>query len=289
MIHRGCMGLPQELVDHIIATLHDDLPALKACSLTCKAMFASTRHLVHQTLCITPQNTESVLTREEEWKLRRLKQGYQDVQLRFLSYMGERGFLQYTRKLYIHNAHQVNITDEGTFTPDTLLPHIHHFQSLDRVYAITIERCNTVAWVDHYKSYFAHFYPTLTSLTLRFPLGGYRQILQFVLQFPNLENLCLEWPDENAGRVRRNLTAPTIDDQRSFPHLRLGHADGAVQWSTHFVYELQNRFNFRSIELEDSFGAHGQHLLNVCAYTVQYLTITPSRKGTHQLPFLFVN
>ena len=62
-INEGCMGLPQELVDHIVDTLHEDLPALKACSLTCKAMFASTRHLIHQTLCLTPRNNERVLTR----------------------------------------------------------------------------------------------------------------------------------------------------------------------------------------------------------------------------------
>ena len=138
-INGGCMGLPQELVDHIVDTLHEDLPALKACSLTCKAMFASTRHLIHQTLCLTPRNNERVLTREEEEKLRRLKQGYQDVQLRFLSYAGERGLLQYTRKIYISRCFRRVAIPAGAFTPDTLLPHIHHFRSLDRVHAITIE------------------------------------------------------------------------------------------------------------------------------------------------------
>ena len=62
-IHYGCMGLPQELVDYTMNMLHDDLRTLKACSLTCKAMFPSTQHLIHRTLCLTRQNNQSVLTR----------------------------------------------------------------------------------------------------------------------------------------------------------------------------------------------------------------------------------
>jgi hypothetical protein len=275
------MSLPQELVDHIIDTLHDDLPALKACSLTCKSMFASTRHLIHQTLCLTPRNNESVLTREEEKQLRSLKWKHQDVQLRFLSYMGERGFLQYTRKVYIHNARQDDTHNTGTFAPDTLRPHMHHFQSMDRVHAITVELCDGDVWANHYKSCFAHFYPTLTSLTLRRPLGHYRRVLQFVLQFPNLENLCLEWLDGNVGRARPTLTAPTIFNPSSLPHghFRLAHIDGTVHWPTDFAYELGNGFTFQSVELEDSFGDHGQHLLDTCSDNIQDLTITPSSKG----------
>ena len=266
------MGLSQELVDHIIATLHDDLPALKACSLTCKAMFASTRHLVHQTLCLTPRNNESILTREEEWKFRHMKQGYWKIPLRFLSYMGERGFLQYTRKIYIRNALQNDIPYSDTFAPDTLSPHMHHSESLDRVHAIAIERYDTEMWARRHRNYFAHFYPTLTSLTLHRPLGHYKRILQFALQFPNLEMLRLEWLDGHMGRAQPDLTAPIIGDRSTLTrgHLRLAHFDSGVRWETYFAHasgvywwprnfvrELRNGFNFRSVELEDSFEVHG--------------------------------
>ena len=69
-VNHGCMGLPQELVDHIMDMLYVDLQALKACSLTCKAMFSSTRHLIHQTLCLNVRNNNSILTREEKDKHR---------------------------------------------------------------------------------------------------------------------------------------------------------------------------------------------------------------------------
>ena len=197
--------------------------------------------------------------------------------------MGERGFLQYTREIYIHNARQVDNPDTDTFTPDTLLPHIHHFQSLDRVHAITIEHFDSDVWASRYKSYFAHFYPTLTSLTLRRPLGHQRRVFQFALQFLNLENLSLEWVDKNVGW---GLTAPTIGDQPSHPrrHLRLARTGGANWWPMNSFHELRNGFNFRSLELEDSFGDHDQDLLNTCTETIQYLALTASTsKGTHGL------
>ena len=41
MAHRGCMGLPQEIVDYTMEMLRDDPRTLKACSLTCKLMLDS--------------------------------------------------------------------------------------------------------------------------------------------------------------------------------------------------------------------------------------------------------
>ena len=46
----GCMGIPQDLVDYVMDILRDDSEALKACSLTCRSTFASTRRLIHETL-----------------------------------------------------------------------------------------------------------------------------------------------------------------------------------------------------------------------------------------------
>ena len=277
------MGLPQELVDHIINTLHEDLPALKACSLTCKAMFASTRHLIHQTLCLTPRNNESVLTRNEKKKLRRRKEGFQDVQLRFLSHMGEHGFLQYTREIYINRyASRALTPGTGTFTPDTLLPHIHHFRSLNRVHAITIDGYESKKWKRHSERCFAHFYPTLTSLTLRLSSGHYRNILHFALQFPNLENLSLEWL-LGVRQPPPAPAAPTVVHQSSRirGHLRLANIDDTYWLPTDFVPELQNGPNFRSVELDSASGNHGQCVLNAYADTIQDLTVVPGGKGAH--------
>ena len=44
--------------------------------------------------------------------------------------------------------------------------------------------------------YFTQFYPTLMILTLHYPTKHYRFVLQFILQFPNLENLTPEPPQD---------------------------------------------------------------------------------------------
>ena len=274
------MGLPRELVDHIIATLHDDLPALKACSLTCRAMFASTRYLIHQTLCLTPRNGESVVTREEKMKLRIREQGHQDVQLRFLSYMGEHGLLQYTRKIYIYNSPPVGEFYIGVFTPDTLLPHVHHFQSMDRVHAITIERFDSRAWEGHYKTCFAHFYLTLTSLTLHRPSCSPEDFLVFVLQFPNLENLSIEWWNECCGSPTSRPAAPAAPTILR-EHLRLANLDGG--WPSIADSLRENGFTFRSVELDGSFSYHGQEALDANASSIQSLTIISGINGARWL------
>ena len=266
------MGLPQELVDQIVDMLHDDLQALKSCSLTCKAMFASTRHLIHRVLYLTVQNNQSVLTREEGQKLLHRLGGYDDVKLRFVSYMGEHGLLRYTRRVHVRDGYM--------FTPGTLLPHIHHFQSLERVHTLTIDHYDAPSWVDYYNTCFVHFYPTLTSLTLSRPHSRYGPLLQFALQFPNLENLCLEWLPIKDGLIPEP-TAPVIIDP-SPPlrgHLRLAGYGTTSQEPVDVARELPNRFNFRTVELEAFFGDRVQRTLDACADTLEDLTIVPLETG----------
>src|ERR1700753_524234 len=98
-VQHECIGLPTELVDYIMDILGDDLPALEACSLTCRAMLASTRRLLHQTLHLTPENDQSVPIQKD--RLRFLKRNHNDLHLRFLSYVGECGLPQYARRVYI--------------------------------------------------------------------------------------------------------------------------------------------------------------------------------------------
>ena len=49
----GWKGLPQDLVDKILAYLEDNFRSLVSCSKSCKALFCSTRPLIHRTLCLS--------------------------------------------------------------------------------------------------------------------------------------------------------------------------------------------------------------------------------------------
>lgn len=274
-VHHGFMPLPQELVDQIVDLLRDDIQALKACSLTCKVMFASTRHLIHQTLSVASRLDEDFLTTQEKnspnpWL------NYEESGLRYLSSMAERGLLRYPRRVHIRRF--------SGFVPSFLLPQLHNLQSLDQVHTLIIERCQIITWADHYKTCYVHLYTTLTTLWLSHPFGHYRFLLQFALQFPNLENLCLEWFQK---LIRREWVAP-IPVSSSPPlrgHLRLAGANTAVDWPINIAHELPNGMNFRSVELEYFYGEKAQRLLDKCARTLEDLTIAPQIEGTRILPF----
>lgn len=269
-VHHGCMGLPQELVDHIMDMLHDDPNTLNACSLTCKAMFASTRHLIHQTLRV-PQwgdlrwGPSYRYSRRDDAKV-----------LRSVSGKGEGGLLQYTR--------QVHIRSYCSFTPDTLLPHLHHLKSMDRVHTLVFESYHGPSWANHYTTYFCYFYPALTSLTLRHPFGPYRLLLKFVLQFPNLENLCLQWA-RTGGSTQDLMTLAAVGQSPPLcGHLRLVGADAVVPHLLDLSYEhqLPNGINFRSIELSTFLGYRAQGILRACAATLENLIVAPRGFGVYR-------
>ena len=273
------MRLPQELVDYIVSMLREDLRALKACSLTCKAMFASTRHLIHQKLCVTARNNNSVLTPGEKFRYQRW--GLPDLELRFISYMGERGLLRYTQ--------QVHICMPCYFTPETLQPHLHHFQSLNRVHTLVIESYPATKFANIHRTCFANFYGTLTSLVIRRAFGHYRHLLQFALQFPNLDNLCLErlvCADRNPPEL---TPFPNVDQPPPLRgHLRLADYSPVAHWPVSFFHEPPKWINFQSVELEDPCAACAQHILDACALTLQSLTIIPRgiESGERQLVLL---
>ena len=283
-LHNGCMGVPQELVDGIVNMLFDDLRALKACSLTCKSMFASARPLIHQKLYLNLQNADIARTEATEKKTR-YKPG--NHVFSFLTFMGEHGLLRYTR--------QIHIGSPGRFTPEALRPHLRYFRSLDRVHTLIIcgFMVGTVNWATHFNNYFVNLYPTLTSLSLRFPFGHYRLLLQFVLQFPNLENLCLEKLHKEE-EIPQRLAIPAIPD-KSPPlsgHLRLCGTDyhmdaSGDRWLVDLAHNLPNGIKFRSIELDRITGQRAQHILSACRCTLENLIIVHSGSCTKMPLFLY--
>ena len=271
------MGLPQEVVDRIMDILQDDMKDLKACSLTCKAMFASTRHLIHQTLHVTREINQKILTPEEK---RRYSRGdYRELELRILSFMGERDLLKYVR--------HVNIRMELMFSPNVLGPHLQHFRSLDRVHTLTIHSFDALLWHEVHNTYFAQFYPTLTTLALIFPIDDYRFMPRFALQFPNLENLTIEslqpqiWP----GTYSAITQSPPL--RGHFRCVGVGQRDPG--WLRELAFDLPNGINFRSVEFQDVHWEHGQHILDGCASSLEefMFTVNVDRDGKELPPLYF--
>jgi len=272
------MGLPQELVERIMDTLQDNRRALKACSLTCKSMFASTRHLIYRTLRVTNEVNRRILTPAED--KRYAQEENRELELRFLSFTAERDLLKYARHLDVRIGFK--------FSPCVLEPHLQHFQSLDRINTLTINSFDALLWRDVYDIYFTQFYPTLTTLVLEFPVGHYRHVLQFALQFPNLQNLTLDYlRDEVQGWSR--IPVPPVVNQS--PPLR-GHfrcvslSPVHFVWPREFAFDLPNGINFRSVEFLAVYCKQGQQILDGCANSLQEFSvnITSEREAP---PWLF--
>ena len=271
-VYGGCMGLPQEAVDRIMDILQDDRRTLKACSLTCKAMFASTRHLIHQTLhlkwAITPAE-----------KVRYLRGGPPGRDLRFLSLMGERGLFKYARRLDIRAGSE--------FPPYVLEPRFHeHFRSLDGIHTLTIRPYDARSLGPEYDACFTQFYPTLTTLSIQFHIGNHRFVMRFVVQFPNLENLTLEYlgaqtwiPSEHSGPLAVSKPPPLRG------HLRCaGLGPRRIPLlATELAFDLQSGINFRSVEFKDVHWERGQQILDGCAGTLEEFTVHIAGDGKKEL------
>lgn len=239
-------------------------------------MFASTRHLIYRTLRVTSRANWRILTPEE--KKLYAQGGGLDLELRFLSFMAERDLLKYARHL--------NIRIGSKFFPPHLVPHLQHLQSLDRVHTLTIHLHDAIRWRDVHNTYFTQFYPTLTTLAFHLPSGYYLDLLQFALQFPNLQNLTLDYlRDEAQGRP--GMSVPLVVSQS--PPLR-GHLRCAglnqinLTWSRESAFNLLNGINFRSIEFQDVHYMQGQQILDGCATSLEELAIHVIGNGEKSLP-----
>ena len=272
------MGLPQEVVERILGMLQSDKRALEACSLTCKAMFTSSRHLIHQTLYITRENNRRILTPEESKHVSQM--GYPrwsdhpGLELRFLSFMGERDLLKYTRRL------KLSIGNEE-FSPTALEPHLQHFRSLDRVHTLVIHSYHAPLWHNIHDTYFTQFYSTMTTLTLHHPVGHYRSLLLFALQFPNLENITFERLQHSIWMLPGMLVPPVVTGYPPLRgHLRYSVVDASQpEWTKEFAFGPPGGINFRSIELQDVYWRHGQWLLDGCANSLEELTVHTAENG----------
>ncbi|KAF9781699.1 hypothetical protein BJ322DRAFT_1111630 [Thelephora terrestris] len=278
-VYGGCMGLPQEVVERVMRMLQDNRRALKACSLTCKAMFASTRHLIHQTLHLTTGNNQKVLTLRE--RKQHPQKDHPELALRLLPLMAERGLLRYARHL--------NIDLRCDFSPPLLGPHLQHLQSLDRIHTLTVHWCNPFVSRVIYDSSFSNFYPTLTTLVLHSSIhDDHRYVPHFIRQFPNLQNLTfrsLRSPPLDWTAFREPLVvsqAPPPPPLRG--HLRcINVTPGTPLWPKSFPSDLPCSLNFRSVEFQNVHCSNGQQILDLCAGTLEEFTICIDRKGEREV------
>jgi hypothetical protein len=259
------MGFPQEVVDHIVFMLRNDLQSLKACSLTCKAMFVSTRCVIHRKICLTSEKNWELLTVAE--RQRYIRGERQGIAVRVLSSIAAYGLLQYARHLVI------NINKN--FTPANLQPFNHHFQRFDRIQELHVYWLDTPGFLESFDTYFANFVPTLRSLHLEAPAGDTRDILDFICQFPHLEDLSLSSEDSRDRGVWKSGSLPIVKSMPPFRgRLRLR---GITEWRGHLLLQLislPGKRRFRFIDFRACDAEVEQPIVDACSGTLESVSTT---------------
>ena len=259
--------LPQEIVDHIISMLGGDLKSLKACSLTCKTMFITTRRFIHRNVRLTGEQNWDVLTlREKQKHIRGDRQG---SAVKVLCGIAAHGLIPYGRHL------SVNLNKN--FTPANLRQFNDHFQRFDRIQELSIYWLHTQGFLEEFDTFFANFVPTLRSLHLNTPTGDSRDILDFVCRFPHLEDLTFRMSDV-ASNDRGTWKSEFLPVVKKVPPFR-GSLKFCESWEFHGymllqLFSLPGKRRFRFIDLRSFPYEVEQPIIDACSGTIETLSLT---------------
>lgn len=262
-------GLPQEIVDHIVFMLRNDLESLKACSLTCKAMFISTRHVIHRKICLTWEKNWDLLTIPE--KQRYIRGERQGIAVRVLSAIAAHGLLPYARHLYIHL--------NRNFTPVNLQPFNDHFQRFDRIQELSIYWLHIPDFLSgNFDAYFPNFVPTLRSLHLDTPTGDTRDILDFICRFPNLDDLTFKMVSGDSRDWRTSGPLPVVNKMPPFRgRLKLCGIDERCGRMIQQLISLPGKCHFRSVDFRSCRFEVEQPIVDACSSTLESISTTWGR------------
>ena len=257
--------LPQEIVDYIVLMLRNDLNSLKACSLTCKAMFISTRRLIHSKICLSwEQNWEVLTLREKQRYIRGDRQG---IAVKVLSGIAAHGLLPYGRRLFINL--------NRNFTPANLQPFNNHFQRFDQIQELRIYWLHTQGFLEQFGTFFANFVPTVRSLHLDTPTGATRDILDFICRFPHLDDLTFRMSsdDPHDWRTWKSASLPIVKKMPPFRGRLKLHGIG--DWRGYILQQLVSlpgKRCFRFIDFSNCTSEAEQPIIDGCSNTIETLS-----------------
>jgi len=169
----GWKTLSQELVDEILTYLKDDFLSLVSCSESCKALFCSTRPLVHHTFCLS---TGTLADRSRSSP--RNKAQFDNLRL------AERAqVLQYTTRLIIRLGRD--------FNRGNLRPHLQYFRAMQGITSLEIGLLDATSFLPAFGECFGHIVPTLRFISLIDGVAPIDEIIRFIPRFPLLQDLGL--------------------------------------------------------------------------------------------------
>ena len=270
----GWKGLPQDLVVKILAYLEDNFRSLVSCSKSCKALFCSTRPLIHRTLCLS---TGHLTDRHRSCRLNR-------AQLDNLRLAERAQVLQYTTLLIIRLGLD--------FVPGNLRPYLQYFRTMRTITSLQISRLNAASFLPAFDECFGYIVPTLRSLTLIGVEGPVEDVFGFIPRFPLLQDL-------NLTRLlkRHQPPQPYVPPEITTPPPLNGTLkfQGACP-SVQLIQSLMNvpgGIHFRSIKIARVDDTSLQAIIDACSKSVELIAFATifreylrscTVSGTHLVP-----
>ena len=171
----------------IIVHLINDIPTLKACSLTCYSWYIITLPYIHHTFVLRGTRTES---------------------LRALSNRHAQGLTPFTKEIQIlpHSS------GPSWFLPRFLRHRDScHFFVFTDVRSLTVRQLDIATFIPGLQQYFGHLSPSLRSLTLTKPQCSSMQLSYFISLFPNLDDVAIQFfAPKPPGEVHAPFSTPGL-------------------------------------------------------------------------------
>jgi len=247
-------------VDEILEYLKDDRRTLRACSLTCKGLFRSARRIIHRRLYVV--GPRKVATSDEREQRRHMAANRS--RLCKFSVVARRGLARYTRELTIKVGEE--------FTPENLRPYLLQFQMFVRLTSLTLCEFNPTPFLPVFEHYFGHLAQQIRSLEFIYPPGPQDDMMYFISQFPNLDDLGFNpFPQHNLEPSKEY----NISSIRSSPSLggtlQVTTTNGWRTNSLERLTRLPSGLRFRSIEFLHCTSINPDIIIRECASTLQVL------------------
>jgi hypothetical protein len=243
-------------VDEILEHLEGDQPALRACSLTCKALLRSSRPIIHRRLYVV---SRGIPGSTDEHQL----QTSNPPRLFVLSAAAKHGLAHYTRELTINLR--------GGFKPADLREILPQFRAFTRLTSLTVYNFTPTPFLLVFEQYFGHLAQQIQSLEFKYPSGFRDDLFYFISQFPNLDNLKFySFPRNHLFLGAGSLpirSSPTLRGTLQVGSMTIG-GDDFLGCLTRFPSGL----SFRSIEFYRCTGIDPNILIRECSSTLQHLT-----------------
>jgi len=242
--------LPYEIAEVIVAHLVYDLPALKACSLTCRSWYIVAFPHIHHTIVLGRTGV--------------------DGRPKPLSELHELGLIPLIKEIRVSK-----VGVHPWFTPQVFRQRdFRHFYAFANVHTLRLQSLEIYRFIPLIERYFEHLLPTLRSITLFEPRGTPRQLSHFLSYFSNLDDIEI-W------RIFTNVPNATDPDRTHAPfsapklrgQLTLFDFPWAKTWKQ--LITSCGGLRFRHMCLHDVAGC-AEVLLDACADTLETVRFNPS-------------